>query len=659
MFEQMQHAKFTLPSAKGFHPSHPLRNKKNHDNLLTYLQQRLALGKAARDERLPRLGRIDRDVAGWIIRTDETEVERERKKTQTGQPVAVDQNLPITFIHLDDMMTYFAQTFAPNRGMFYQIAQPEDVDIATQLVTLMNYHAVMSGYYRQLLLAIFAILKYNYGGVSLDWVEEYGPRVITDGAGQTGVEEVKVFAGNQIEALDMYNTMWDPTVHPVDVHKDGEFAAKVKRRSTYWLQQRCLSGLYFNCEDMIQDNAGNWANQNSVAKYYINPPQEARLANESRRRGGDDWLSVLGSAFTMEDGDYELVDITIKINPNDFGLIPGNAEQRAQRNRYEVWRFTILNDERIIGVQHLNNAHSHIPFYFGISNDDTSGEHSKSPAETIQPLGDFASFLMNIHIKACRKNVWGTTYYDPAVVDFSEVPAGEVAARVPIKAQGFGKGIQNYVYHDQATLDTKQTLGDMQGVMDLVNQFFPTQAMPSAIAGIDRAISSQVAAVQQGVNRRQHKGARLMDDTMMRPMRAGMYYNIVQYQQDGEEIPSFYGAPVSVNLGELRGTNLSTVIGQGLMAIDRQYVMGLVQQIVFALIQNPRAAEQVNILALIDYWVAMMDVELKLSQFQLTPEELQARAQAQQPAGEGTGVEPATNPAIVTAPIYGRGQTVG
>src|SRR3546814_3732582 len=65
------------------------------------------------------------------------------------------------------------------------------------------------------------------------------------------------------------------------------------------------------------------------------------------------------------------------------------------RNRYEVWRFTVLNDERIIGVQYLNNAHSHIPFYFGISNDDTSAEHSKSPAETIQPLADFASFLMN------------------------------------------------------------------------------------------------------------------------------------------------------------------------------------------------------------------------------------------------------------------------
>src|SRR3546814_4091342 len=80
-------------------------------------------------------------------------------------------------------------------------------------------------------------------------------------------------------------------------------------------------------------------NQSSVAKYYINPPYEARLVNESRRRGGEDWLSILGNAFTMEEGDYELVDITIRINPNDFGLIEGDAQQRAQRNRYEVWRF--------------------------------------------------------------------------------------------------------------------------------------------------------------------------------------------------------------------------------------------------------------------------------------------------------------------------------
>src|SRR3546814_13785827 len=126
----------------------------------------------------------------------------------------------------------------------------------------------------------------------------------------------------------------------------------------------------------------------------------------------------------------------------------------------------------------------------------------------------------------------------------------------------------------------------MQGVMDLTNQFFPTQSAPSQIAGIDRAISSQVAAVQQGVNRRQHKGARLLDDTMMRPMRAGMYFNIVQYQEDGVEVPTFYGPPVPIDLSQLRDTNLSTVIGKGLLALARQNVLVLVKKIIFSLIQK-------------------------------------------------------------------------
>src|SRR3546814_17993478 len=128
---------------------------------------------------------------------------------------------------------------------------------------------------------------------------------------------------------------------------------------------------------------------------------------------------------------------------------------------------------------------------------------------------------MNIHIKACRKNVLGTTYYNPSAVDYSVVPDGEVAARVPIKAQGFNKDIRTLVYHEAANLDTKQTLGDMQGVMDLTNQFFATQSVTSKIAGNDGAISSKGAAVQQGVNSRRNTGARRIDDTQMRPMRAG------------------------------------------------------------------------------------------------------------------------------------------
>lgn len=651
MYSKMKHAKFKLPTP-AVHAKHPLRNVANHDILLEYLLERMRLGKDARDARLGRLGRIDREVSGWIVRTSDDEIARETAKTQNGTPVALESNLPIAFIHLDDMMTYFAQTFAPNRGMFYQLAKPDEQEIASQLVSLMNYHAVYSGYYRQLLLSLWSILKYNCGGVTLEWATEYGPKLVTDGQGKTQVESVQTFAGNRIEALDLYNTFWDPTVHPVNVHKDGEWAAKARRRSLYWLKSKCMDNLYYNCSDMLEAGDDEFGAPGSYATYYINPPQEARLSSRLSSGGRDDWMSILGESWVMDEGQFELVDITIRINPNDFGLVDGDAAAKAARNQYEIWRFTILNGERIIACVHLNNVHRHIPFYFGIINDDTSGEESKSPAEVIQPLADFASFLMNIHVKACRKNVWGTTYYDPSVVDYSGVPPGEVAARVPIKAQGYGKDIRNCVYHDSKVLDTKQTLQDMQGVMTIIDQFFPTQSMPSQIAGIDRAISSQVAAVQQGSNRRQHKAARLMDDTYMRPMRAGMYYNVVQYQEDGVEVPNFYGPPVRVDLTNLRDTNLSTVIGQGLMAIDRQAAMEMVQQIIFALIQNPRASQQADIMKMLDYWVGLMDVEMNLAQFTLSPEQIAAQ-QGVAPAGEGSGIEPATNPSAVTEPIYG------
>jgi hypothetical protein len=92
------------------------------------------------------------------------------------------------------------------------------------------------------------------------------------------------------------------------------------------------------------------------------------------------------------------------------------------------------------------------------------------------------------------------------------------------------KDIRTMIQHDNNTLDTKQTLRDLQGMMGIIDQFFPTQSLPSQIAGIDRAVDSQVAAVQQGSNRRQQKGARLIDESMLRPMRCSMYYNIVQFQ---------------------------------------------------------------------------------------------------------------------------------
>lgn len=650
---EIKHA--TIKTAKAeVHGKHPLRDSGNHDKLLRYVQDRLLIGKEVRDSRISRYAQIDKDVAGWL-RLSEEDKKRQEEHQKNGTPQAIATNLPLNFVHLDDMMTYYAQTFSPNRGMFYHTGKPGEVDAANQIVTLMNNHAIYGAFYRQTLLSIFSILKYNLGGFHTYWSKDFGPKLQRNPQTQLDeVTDVVVWAGNKLDALDMYNTFWDPTVHPVNLYKDGEWAARTFIRSHYWLKNKCSKAMYFNCDEELENDGGI-----SDCTYYRHPPSEANLsADEST--SATNWVSVLREVpgYATSTG-FEMTEVYIKINPNDFGLIPGNTTDRARRDRYEIWRITILNDRKVIECTYMNNVHGFLPFFFGLSNDDVMGEAAKSTAEIIQPLQNFASFLLNAHIAGNRKNLYGTTFYDPSMVEYDKVPAGEVAARVPLKASAYGRDIRTMVFHDNNTLDTKQTMSDLKDVLAVIDQFFPTQSLPSQIAGIDRAVDSQVAAVQQGANRRQHKGARLLDDSLMRPMRFSMYYNIVQYQDDGVEVTDFYGGTTTIDLEKLRATDLPYIIGQGLKAIDRQAAVSALQQVIFALIQNQVAAAQTDIMGLIDYWTSMMDIDVDMNQFRLPPPQAAAASAQVAPGAEGgaaapdVGVTPMTNPQAVTAPIYG------
>ena len=649
--EKVTHARFDLPKplAPDYHAGHPLRNHKMHDRLLDYLTTRLQLGKEGRDSRVQKYAQIDRDIAAFL-KLDDEDRKRQMEHERSGNPQATKLSLPLMFVHLDDMMTYYAQTFAPNRGMFYHSGDPKETEEATQIVAIMNNHAVYSGYYRELLRSIWAILKYNLGGVWNSWDKDYGPRLVANESGGTTLDQQLVFAGNRIKAIDMYNFFCDPGVEMVDLHKDGEWVAEAAMRSHYWLKQRCLEGKYFNCEQQLDGE-----NQGVEAKYYKDPPVESRLDSDDSGTKTFSWFSyITGIDSYMLNGAFEVVTMYCRINPNDFGLIGGTADQRAGRNRYEVWRFTILNNDTIIEATYMNNMHGHLPAYVGVLHDDWMRDATKSTAEVLNPLQQFSSFLLNTHVLANRKNIYGTTYYDPSCIDMEKIPAGEVAARVPIKPQGWGRDIRTMVQHDSNLLDTKQTLQDLQGMMAIIDQFFPTQSMPSQIAGIDRAVDSQVAAVQQGTNRRQQKGARLIDESMLRPMRCGMYYNIVQFQQDNVQVADFYtGKEVKVDLSKLRDMNLSLIIGQGLKALDRQAMQGQLREIIFALIQAPQTAQRIDLLGLLDYWTSMMDLEMNLKQFEVVPPGQPTPDETGLPAPGATGIQPATAPeAIAGGPIY-------
>lgn len=651
MFEEkIQHAQFDLPKNTE-HPKHPFNHERNHDKLLDYIKQRLTGDVSNRDRRIQRYGQIDRDVAAWL-RLDDEDRKRAIKHELDGSPQATQVNLPLTWVHLDDVMTYLIQSFAPIHGMFYHTAGKDQTDVASMLVAIMNNHAVYGSYYRQFARALFNLLKYNVGGVMNNWVKEYGPKIVVDESGNDQVDSQVCFAGNLIRAIDQYNFFYDPSVEPINLHKEGEWCALAEMRSHYWLKKKCLEEVFFNCEGALGED---WSP--TTATYYRDPPVEAKLDSESVAGASTNWFAFMsGTDSYLVNNAFEIVTMYIRLNPNDFDLIDRRRGANQNRNRYEVWRITILNGEKIIGCQYHNNVHDHLPCYFGVVNDDFMREAAKSVAEIINPLQQFSSFLLNAHVLANRKNIYGTTFYDPSCVDYDAIPDGEVAARVPLKPEAYGRDIRTLVYHDSHVLDTKQTLGDLQGMIGIIDQFFPTQSMPGQIASIDRAVDSQVAAVQQGSTRRQQKTARLVDDTMMRPLRMGMYYNIIQYQQDGIEVGDYFkDETTKIDLSKLREASISHLIGQGLKSMDRQFIAQMMQQVIFAMIQAPQTVQPtetspgIDLLGMMSFWLSMLDANVDMNQFKLEP----VAPVATPGAPAGPAIVPATDPGAVTEAIYG------
>ena len=520
-----------LPRIQGQQPQvsnrHPLKNETMHRLLMSYVLPRLEQASSFRDSQTDRFKHIDREVSAWFQPESAEDKHAHRVRRATGEVVPLQFKIPLVKTYMEDTLAFLMEIFAPNSGMFHSVGKQKEQEAGNLLIAKLNYDAQFTGYYDSLLQASWTALKYNQAALSTEWGQFRGPVFVPKHGGTIiDVPEVRadtlIWEGTQLRHIDPYNLLRQPGVPLGEVHRRSEYVGEAKRITAFEFLRGASEGRYFNAEQVlpIGEDRVRRSPQLSGTSFYRYPPICAgiRPAVAGNGTGGSsiDWGQLLnaGHGYSAADTHFvELAELYIWLNPFQFALRP--KESRGEKDKLELWKLVIANGAVLVQATQVESAHGWMPINAGYLQGDSMEESQLTPSETVQPFQDFASYLMNTHVKATTESVHGTILYNADVIDLKAIPPGAVARNIPFKPAGADVDINKiFMRIPSQTRDTQGLLQDSQQMMALLERLFPTQALPSQVAGIDRAIDSQVTSVMQGANRRTHMTAKRCDDVL-------------------------------------------------------------------------------------------------------------------------------------------------
>lgn len=603
-------------------------SEESHKALIEYLLARLQGSNQKRPARLQRYARIDQAINGWQKLSPEDSI-RDTREELTGRSQALPMNVTITKSHVDDAVAFFSEVFAPLGGNFFATPGKKGQTEAIQgLTKKMDQDMKMNAYYDNVVSAMTSLSKYNIGGFHVYWNDErkHGDNI-----------------GNVCESIDVYNLLYDSTVRDVSkLHRDGEWVAMVKERNRLWLLKQATQGGLINLEKVIGPEKDKNRGSNSFvpgkAKFYKHPPSQTRMTEDGKdtksglREGGEvDW-----EAFGLELGEdsqatidgHEIIKMYCWIIPSQFDIeIDGEDEGAA--DKLALWQFTICDSTTIIYAAPMEGAEE-LPVYLARLDKDDMGEAARTMAENLMPFQRIVSFLLNTAIEGIRSNIWGIKGYDPQMFDISKVQNGETSGFLKSKVPG--RDVRAGLLKLDGSSGTEENFRHAGTVLELMRSLFPSQAMPAQIAGMDRAVSSQVSAVLQGAMRKMHMLVRRLDSSLMLPVRIAQWRNISMFDPEKEQFKS------------LSAEQVAEVLASGLGQVNREAAAEQIRTLIFALIQNPDGNQGIDTRGLFQLWSILMNLGTDLSEFiqQLTPEQL-AAAQGGDPnaASQPGGAAPA------------------
>lgn len=553
-----------------------------------------------------------------------TEQMRARAANKRGDKSKIqDVTLPIIMPQVEAALGYLSNIFVTGYPTFGVSSSPDQEDAALQMETIVAENAVTARWRRQLIMFLRDGLKYNMHGLECEWQQKTVATFETDVQYANGAKPVQqLWKGNVLRRMDLYNTTWDPRVHPAEIHEYGEFAGYTDIKSRVGLIMY-MKDLFTAVPKLTAERAlasglsgpSASATSNGFGYYIpmINP--SPLLANGNMQ--SFDWMAWAaasqGTRNLSYTNVYEVFKLYARIVPADWGFSVPDADCT------QVWKFIIVNRQVVICAERLTNAHNHIPIYFGQPLEDGLDYQTKSFASNLEDMQDIGSALWNGYLASKRRLVGDRVIYDPLRIREKDINSDNPAAKIPVRPSAYGKTVSDSVY--QFPYRDEQTNSMVVGA--------------EAIVKMSNLVSNQNPAAQgQFVkgNKTRHEYADVMghsnahnqlmglttEDQIFTPLKECIKLNILQYQDEKTIYNPDKKAGIKIDPVAIRKAAVVFKMADGLFPTDK-LMSGEEMQVAMQQIgTSPALAAEYNIAPMFSYLSQLRGVDLR--PFEKTPE---------------------------------------
>lgn len=588
-----------------------LRTKDGESRLVKYITDRLMLADVERQSRIQRAQDIDVQISGYIeLSRDDRKRDRDNKRGKSPKPTK--HNLTLVQAQLDEEVTFLMGVFAPDMDIFTAASSANKQPIAEGLTKEINAQGQRVGYYRQMAKFCNNAIRYNFAGLTCGWEKEYGVDFEKVGAGQIQKKDgALVWEGNVLKSIDVYNFMFDTSVHPIDLARKGEYFCEIDIITPFHAKKLAKENKMYGVDRFVAIDNKPITPRTKAITFYRLPPQIRDAVSAGNPKGGVNWqaaLSEQGAGIAPEsNASLERWKYTTWIVPKDFGL--------SDSDQMELWRIVVTQSCYITYAVKLDDSHGMLPIGMTTPIEDDLNNDQRTYSEQLMPLQHFASFLLNTHQDATRKGVYGVTVFDPrAFPGLDKNTEDLVAGLIPMRSSATEIDIDKIFRHYNAAPGTEGNVAMVESIIGLMQKILPTDQLRQ-VADLERATLYQAAATVQASSRRSLKIARIISDQGLTPLKLLMMYGIYANLTSITVINQLDGCEQEVSPSDIIDAKIELDVGTGLKGIDRLMQLQIFQYITNAVIQSQQGIQEIDIVKLLTYVANLAGDKTDLSQF--------------------------------------------